>query len=125
MELFINPVGTGVDEVALDARRRGERATSDHASVNHDPRAMADRGYRLVSIHECLDEGLSLLIGADLVRVDSAARQDKGKVIVWVRLIERDVDLEFVAVVPVSDHGDDRARLVTDEDGFTACFFDG
>src|SRR3954447_24488204 len=52
VDLLVDPRAAGVAHVGLQRRPRRDRAALDDAGLDQDPRAVADRGDRLVRLRE-------------------------------------------------------------------------
>src|SRR5215211_3236183 len=100
-DLLVDPLPARVRDVGLDAGPGRELAAPDHVRLHERPWAVTDRRDRLVRVEERAHEAHRLVVRAEEVRVRHTAREHKAVVIALVRLLDRLVDTERVALVQV------------------------
>src|SRR6185295_1522437 len=98
---LVDPLRPGVDQVGLERRPRGHGAAFHGARLDQRPWAVADHADRLSALHELPHELDRLRIAAQLVGVRHSAGQQQCVVIVRIRRVDSDVDVEPVALVEV------------------------
>jgi len=105
-DLFVDPVGAGVFEVGVDGGPGGDGFSFDDVGLDQAPGAVADGGDGFAGFDELFDEGYGVLVGAELIGVDLAAREDEGVVVGGLDLVDEMVDFDGLApvgVVPALD----------------------
>jgi MFS family permease len=101
VDFLVDPLGSGVAQIGLQAGPRGERAAIDYVRVDQGPRPVADRADRLAGFEDRTDELDRVGVGAQLVGIGHAARQHQAVVVVRVRLAHGLVGGEGSALVQV------------------------
>src|SRR5436190_3006488 len=101
VDLLVDPVPAGVADVRLEARPGRDRAALEHVGLDERPRPVTDHTDRLAGLEERANERHGVLDSAQLIGVRHAARQYQPVVVGCIRLGERAVDIEPVALVEV------------------------
>jgi len=98
-DFFVDPGGAGVFEVGVDGGPGGDGLSFDDVGFDQAPGAVADGGYGFSRFYELLDEGDGVFVGAELVGVDLAAREDEGIVVGGVDFVDEMIDFDGLAPV--------------------------
>src|SRR5699024_6814467 len=95
--LLVHHLGAGVAQVGAHAGPGGHAAPTHHVGFDHYPRAVADHAHRLAAAHEITHEAHRVLVHAQRVGIEHAARQDQRIELVDAGIGHLSVNLEPVA----------------------------
>jgi hypothetical protein len=105
-DFSILPLATRIGDVSFDGLVRCGAPALDYAGLDEQPRRMADCRDHLLLIIEGPDELQGLLVDTQQVGIDLASWEDDRVVVLWLCLVECDVDLNRpapVLFVPAAD----------------------
>src|SRR5829696_8385104 len=105
-DLLVDPVASRVADVGLDARPGSNRAVAQHVRLDQGPRAVADRGHRLLRLEEGAHEPNGVVVGAQEVGAGHAAGKHEGVVVGLAGVGDLLVDLKGVGLVEVLERLD-------------------
>src|ERR687898_1378159 len=100
-DLLVNPVAPRVADVGSDARPGSDRAVAQDVRLDERPRAVTDRGHRLLRLEEGAHEPNRVVVGAEEVGVGHAAGKHEGVVVGLAGVRNLLVDVEGVGLVEV------------------------
>src|SRR5690606_35335407 len=115
-DLLVHPDASRVADVRGEDRPRGEGPPRRHPGLDEEPRRVADRGDGLVLLEEGANEANRVLVEADGVGVDDAARQKERVEFGGVRFRKRLIDVEGVALVRVVEGADSTLSIREKQD---------